>query len=156
LAQALALELIDRSLFFKLSKIVQSVTSEELNYLSKNIKRNENIGDIFMLSLSQHGLVSVHSYNPTLGTFNGQGEWKTDYNFTVLAECIDRFAIRFRDGTYSYSGLITLADLSWDKFRTSKPEPTKSQMTPNNKDIDENIPRIISADQLKFVGEVSF
>jgi len=113
LTKSFAQNFIDLPLYFKLAKALQGTTREELRYLSTNINRRESPKDIFMMSLMQYGLAT--SYN--LYELNWSGSIAPDIiDFTMLAHCMDRFAIDFEnEDKYSYDeAMLKLVDLPTD------------------------------------------
>jgi len=101
--RAFLLEMIDKPLYFKLATILKSTVREDLDYLAKNIDNKGQLPyNIYSLSLTQHGLVSV-SYSSGYG-----GTGKRHQNFTPLAECVDKFAINFGSDRYTYGCLTEL------------------------------------------------
>jgi len=138
LTQAVLLELIDLPLYFKLATVLKVTTREELDYLSANIKRRESVIDVYMVSLLQNGLVMKYD--------QGRGFWMDEpyndtYDFTSLAQCLDMFAIEFRnEQKYRYSGMTKLQDLT--TVGLNQAENAKRFLASNGKTNKETIERI--------------
>ena len=114
LTQALALDMIDLPLYFKLASILNATIREELEYLSANIKYKNFPSNVFVIALMQHGLImKTNATWGNIGKTAGEGDV---FDFTLLAHCLDKFSIDFQNAEkYSYADeRVELAKLSTD------------------------------------------
>ena len=106
LTRAVILGFIDVNVYFKLAYIINQSTIEELEYLSKNIKKTiEN--NIYTFALQQVGLIEK-IVNVGLGG-------GIHYEYTSFAINLDKFALKYNeeDNGYTYNSdeIVTLENM---------------------------------------------
>lgn len=100
LTRAYLLEnMIDMKTYYKVANILKSCTVDELQYLTRNIGKEITNNNIFISSLMQEGLVHQKLIS---GEEEVAYHGNNNFEFTGLAEVVDKYGVAFGDGKYAY------------------------------------------------------
>lgn len=100
LLRSYKLNFINKSDFFRMSFCLTKLLSEDAKYLKNNIHRDRIEENIYCLSLSSNNLM----YNMSRGFAENEDDAEKEYYaFTQMGKMLDKYALSFAEGKYTYS-----------------------------------------------------